>query len=548
MNNRFLEKIINNFEQNKDEVFCKLVKSNMTKTMTWSDLEFGCRTIIGNLAEVSEMGVVLIFLRHREELFTSYLGCMLGGFIPSFMPCKSPRQDSSLYWNSHQALVEHINPVAIISSDDVILEMQFAGLIDESQVVISVDSLAQKSGQFTLRDKDDIALLQHSSGTTGLKKGVALSYRAIHEHSISYAKSIALCDEDVIVSWLPLYHDMGLMACLITPAFHSVEIVQLDPFEWVGNPRIMFEAIAEHSGTFCWLPNFAFEHLATIVGRQSAQFDLTSMRAFINCSEPCNPLTFDRFLTTFANSGVEVNHLQCCYAMAETVFGVSQTQLNRTPKRICVEKSSLNIGNKIEVLPTGSDGRELIETGKILQNLEVTIINEDGTQLDDGIIGEIAISGDFLFDGYYLNPSQTSEHLKDGVYHTRDLGFILDNSLFVLGRFDDLIIIQGRNIYGHQIESILKDVKGVKPGRTVALGLYDEKVGSESLLLIVERDNSSSTDDSTIKGEIVKVVQSLIDVVPKVIKLVNQGWLLKTTSGKIGRLENLKKYISEKKG
>src|SRR5262249_25016431 len=147
-----------------------------------------------------------------------------------------------------------------------------------------------------------------------------------------------------IVSWLPLYHDMGLIACLLLPFVRRVPIVWLDPFEWVARPAMLFEAIATHRGTLVWLPNFAFHHLARTVS-DDPPVDLGGVRAFINCSEACKPETFDLFASRFAGSGVRAGQLQVCYALAEAVFAVTQTPMGRVPRRRRIaERELLSVG------------------------------------------------------------------------------------------------------------------------------------------------------------------------------------------------------------
>ena len=188
---------------------------------------------------------------------------------------------------------------------------------------------------------------------------------------------------------------------------------------------------------------------------------------------------------------------------------------------------------------------QLIETGEIIDGLKIEIVDENRNQLELGRIGEITISGDFLFSGYNKNSVQTKERLIEGHYYSRDLGFIHNNKIYVLGRVDDLIIINGRNIYAHQIEAIANSIEGVKPGRAVAVSYFEERVGSEVLVIIAEKLPSAIGNEVKIIKNIMMQVLSAVDVTPKAVKLVEPGWLVKTSSGKISRKENLKKYLKK---
>ncbi len=541
--NRYLSQIITQFEHRKNDVFCEFVTATGDVTLTWGDLETRCRQTICSLDKASgERGVALIFLPHCEDIFPVFLGAMLGGYIPSFMPCPSPRQNPALYWQSHQTLIDTIKPTVIVTNHDMQTQMEAAGLNTTQTAMVAVEDFETDLGDFCDSPEDAIAFLQHSSGTTGLKKGVMLSYDAITEHSLAYGKSLKLTDDDVIVSWLPTYHDMGLIACFITPSFHGIKTVQLSAFDWINRPQNLFKLIEKHRGTLCWLPNFAFEHLTNTLAKYAKKFDLSGMRAFINCSEPCKSASFEKFADAFSLSGVTPNQLQCCYAMAETVFGVTQTNLGEAPRKIFVKPESLNRGDNIQLRSQGDSSQSLISTGTCVDGISITIRDEDGVALSDDTIGEITISGKYLFSGYNKDTERTAKALQNGQYKTNDLGFIHQQELYVLGRIDDLIIINGRNIYAHQVEALIANIPGLKPGRSVAISQFDDRVGSEVMVVLAETDSSAVIDEDSIRQSIVQILQSELDIVPQHIEFMTAGELIKTSNGKISRSENSRRY------
>jgi acyl-CoA synthetase (AMP-forming)/AMP-acid ligase II len=543
--NVFLGAILEHFVRKGTEVFCHTISNNASHAITWSGLESSCRAFgtAYRRAGLQPGDVVLIFGRHGQGLYGAFFGAMLNGFVPSFMPPTSPKQNPQLYWSSHAELLQHIKPTLIVADDAVFDEMAKAGLKLEGIRCLSFDEVSEEGmADFNLPPPDAIALLQHSSGTTGLKKGVALSFTAIIAQVVSYGKAIDLTASDVIVSWLPLYHDMGLMACLVMPIFFGVKLVHIDPFHWLSRPATLFKAIAQHKGTFVWLPNFSYDHLALVLQRQAAQFDLSSVRAFINCSEPCKTRSFDRFAKTFAAAGVRVEQLQCCYAMAETVFAITQTPLGVPPRRVRVDPEHLKTG-MFAVDPAGS--LELLEVGPAISGIQVRVYDDARNELEDGQVGEFGVSGEVLFSGYYLDAVRTAAQLKDEVFFTRDQGFVYEGRVYVLGRKDDLIIINGRNFYAHEIEALVSRIDGVKPGRAVAISLFDDRVGSSVLLLIAERNKNSDRQNQHIEEEIMSSINSVFGITPRTTRLVEEGWLIKTTSGKISRKENLVRHLAE---
>jgi len=470
---------------------------------------------------------------------------MLAGLTPAFMPCTSSRQDPALYWSSHATLMARIAPAAIVAEPTDLVEMRASGL-DLSRVTALSPSdvpLGAKPGD-ALPSIETIALLQHSSGTTGLKKGVKLSYAAILRQLESYGSALALRPGDRFVSWLPLYHDMGLIACWITPVYFGVPVVHIDPFEWLGRPELLLVLIERYNGTHAWLPNFAFEHLARVAAPVAGSVRLESMRAFIDCSEPCRAETFDRFAAAFAASGVQPYMLQCCYAMAETVFAVTQTRLDTPVRRIFIRRTAVAAGQRVEVSACPGDGLSpMLSTGKPIAGAAVEVLNSDGARLPEGHVGEIAVRASFLFSGYNHEPERTAARLRDGLYLTNDQGFLHEGELFILGRIDDVIIVNGKNVYAHDVEAVVAAVPGVKAGRGVALGLYDEAVGSEALVVVAERAETVAGPDIDVRRAISAAVFATIGVKPVDIRLVEPDWLVKTTSGKVSRSENLRKYV-----
>jgi acyl-CoA synthetase (AMP-forming)/AMP-acid ligase II len=276
--------------------------------------------------------VVVIILRHSPDLLYSFLGAMLAGAIPTFMPPPSAKQDARLYWGAHERLFARMERGAVLTSlaerEEIrrnLPKMPLRAIATEEAAALSAEFSATEVGP------ERIAFLQHSSGTTGLKKGVALSHRAVLRQVAGYREALQLRTDDRVVSWLPLYHDMGLIACFLLPLITGNPVVMLDPFEWVVNPRSLFDAIQQFRGTLCWQPNFAFQHLCRTV-RPSREIDLSSMRLWNNCSEPCRAETLQAFAQKFGGAGVRFDQLQVCYAMAETVFAVTQTAPGSSPQ------------------------------------------------------------------------------------------------------------------------------------------------------------------------------------------------------------------------
>jgi len=492
--------------------------------------------------------IVIVMMGFGPAMLAAYLGAMLGGFVPSYMPYSAARQDRELFMQSHRRLFERIG-AKVVATDSAWLAAN-AEIFEASgtQPVLAEDVAAAGAAvnepPFEAK-AEAIALLQHSSGTTALKKGVALSHRAVLNQARSYARAISLGEPDLIASWLPLYHDMGLMACFVIPLVMGVPVAQMDPFVWAREPWRLFDMIGERGATLVWLPNFAYHHLVRTVD-PAGRYDLSSVRGFIDCSEPCKPNTMRAFLEAFAGKGVQPQALQACYAMAENGFAVAQTPLGQPPRYLVVDAEVMAAERRCRPASPGRPSLEFMSNGLVIEGVELKIVDDDRRELSEGAIGEIAIAGDCLFSGYFKLPEETAAVLHSGWCHTGDLGFLHDGHLYVTGRKKDLIIVRGRNFYAHDIEYVVSASEGVKPGRAVAFGLFREESGTEEAVVVAETSDPARLDprEQLRRGVLIKQqVKDVLDLELHTVRLVPPGWLIKTTSGKISRAQNREKYL-----
>lgn len=325
---------------------------------------------------------VFIALKHRAEIYFSFLGAMWIGAIPTIIPFPTPKQDPHLYWAEYTRMLSDVDPRVLVTYGDNVPNVR-AALAGSTCVVLDADSqerlhtsAAQPHDRFA-PEPDAIALLQFSSGTTGLRKGVALSHRQIARHMQAYGRAIEFGPGDTIASWLPLYHDMGLVACFLMPLSAGATIVSLDAFEWVAKPHMLLEAIETYRAGFIWLPNFAFHHiLRTLPG--DSTFKLGHVRAIINCSETCRPGSMEQFADIMAPHGVRREQLQVCYAMAETVFAVTQTALGRPPRTLAVDRRLIETSQRVRIVDAShQDARQFLSCGQIVGDLDIRIASQN---------------------------------------------------------------------------------------------------------------------------------------------------------------------------
>jgi acyl-CoA synthetase (AMP-forming)/AMP-acid ligase II len=486
--------------------------------------------------------IVLIILVHGVDAHAAFMACMFIGAIPGFMPLPSSKQDPTLYWRHHRDVFSHTKPRAILA-DRLILEDLSVAADGTGTTILRADLVEETHASVNLSPPGEsaIALLQHSSGTTGLKKGVQLSYHAIVEQLSAYQNALGLQNVSGarIVSWLPLYHDMGLMTSFLMPIWLGIPIVSIDPFEWTANPSLFFEGIEAYKATHGWVPNFALLHHVRSV-RGNRTWDLSSLRALICCSEPNKPQAFDAFVERFGAWGLNSAALQCCYAMAETVFAVAQTEIGAPARRLAVDRARLQTQGIVTAPRDDGDKIVLLSNGRPIAGCGIRIL-KDQAFAGEREVGEVCVRATYLFSGYYNNIDATSQAFHEDWFRTGDLGFLDQGEVFIVGRKKDIIIVKGKNITAHDVEATVSGVPAVKPGRVVAFGVYDPSVGSEQLVIVAEQ-RDSDLDKTAATRLIMHAVFQDTGVSCGDVRVVEKGWLVKTTSGKMSRAENARKY------
>lgn len=490
--------------------------------------------------------VILAHTQNLESIF-AFWGAMFMGAIPSMFPTLTEKLDPEIYMSSMAQLVAHSSASMVLTTDAFAPEL---GNVVRCPVVgssaFASDSRPSIKEKGHTANPDEVAFLQHSSGTTGLQKGVALSHTAVLNQLASYSDALNLTGDDVIVSWLPLYHDMGLIAGFLMPLVQGIPLVLMSPFDWVKHPALLFRAIHDYRGTLCWLPNFAYNHCARRIRKRDTEgLSLAGMRAFINCSEPVRAASHRAFYERFRDNGLTMEQLQVSYAMAENTFAVTQTPLRQLPTHDFVDRRVLENERRAEPVASDSaDALENVSCGPPIDGVQVRVVDDQGSLLPERRVGELQVTSSFMLTGYYERPDLNEKLFQDGWYATGDMGYLADGEVYIIGRKKDLIINGGKNVYPQDLEAIVNTVPGVHPGRAVAFGVYDEREGTELIGIVAEVDDHS--DHHQIAQEIRHAIASQTTVTASYVHLVDDKWLIKTSSGKIARAANRDKWLAER--
>ncbi|HSO13168.1 MAG TPA: AMP-binding protein [Anaerolineales bacterium] len=497
--------------------------------------------------------VIVLILQHGENLLYAFWGAILHGAIPSIMPFLTEKLSPERYRADLSSLMSVTKPSAIVTYPE--FENEVCSALREGDSVRSVIVTDRIEPQTELdfdslagfqRKLDDIALLQHSSGTTGLQKGVALSHQSVFNQLDAYSRALSLNDEDVVVSWLPLYHDMGLIAGFIMPILSGIPLVLMSPFDWVRAPYKLMQAVTKYRGTLSWLPNFAYNFCAQkIRDRHLEGVDLSSLRAIINCSEPVRWESHNVFHERFKGFGLKLETLQTSYAMAENVFGVTQSSLGSEPVVVEIDREAFMVERVAKSPLDGRSSMKMMSSGRPLENVEIRILDEKGMDVSERTIGEVALKSNCMLTGYYNRDDLTGKAFVDGWYLTGDYGFVMDGEVFVSGRKKDMIIVGGKNVYPQDLEALTYEVPGVHGGRSVAFGIFDEAQGTEDVVVIAEVDSEDAAEQQKIADAIRLHVTKNSAIALRYVKVVDPKWVIKTSSGKTARSANKEKFLKE---
>lgn len=507
---------------------------------------------------VQKGDVCALIIRHDPYFYPLYLGITGIGALPSVLAYPNPRlhpekfrqglegmaQRSGLDWIFTETALEEMILPFVENKLTTVNELFFPLEWDLERDIDSVSMQELSDIRANIKPEEPM-LLQHSSGTTGLQKPVVLSHEAILKHVENLGKSLKLTKEDKIVSWLPLYHDMGLIAAFHLPLASGIPFIQIDPFEWILAPVLLFMATSEEKATLTWLPNFAYNLLADKLSEEEMEdLSLESLRMVINCSEPVRAESHKKFYDSFQKFGFKKNALAAMYGMAETTLSVSQTTAGEQAKELSVDREALASGTVL-LTDTETKVRVCVSSGKLIDDCSVKIVDEFRNELSGLAVGEIVVKSVSMFSGYRNYPEKTVEVLdEDGWYFTGDIGFIYDEDLYVIGRQKDIIIVAGNNIYPEDIEDIVSKVENVIPGRVIAFGEDDPELGTEQVSVVVETKLESESDFDKLRIAILRAGME-VNVNIHSLYIAPPRWLIKSSSGKPSRKANRQRIISK---
>ncbi|MBC74613.1 MAG: acyl-phosphate glycerol 3-phosphate acyltransferase [Halobacteriovoraceae bacterium] len=485
---------------------------------------------------------VAIMLPTSPEYFYSFLGVLLAGGVP--VPAYPPMKKGQLkeHLNRHVKIFNNCQARGLIAAKE--LSPFLAGLRTKADSVswsVSPNQLGNKITERTfspeLADLDDRALIQYTSGSTGDPKGVSLTHRQLFENIKAMGKALEISQEDIVASWLPLYHDMGLIGAWMSSLYFGCPLVLMSPIQFIIRPLDWLWMIHHFKATISAAPSFAYELCLKRAQEDMLEgLNLSSWRAALNGSEPVSTATIKNFHKQFSKYGFKKEAFMPVYGLAENAVGLSFTPINRGPLITCFDRDSLM--KKGFAAPGTESGPsiELPSCGRSLPSNLIRVVGKNGHTLHEGMEGEIEFIGPSTTNGYFNSPKKNQELFHNSWVRSGDLGFFYQGELYISGRKKDMIIKAGKNIFPQELEERVGDLNGIRKGCVAVFGLSPTQGhGEEKLAVVAETRVKDKKTRQKIVSNIKRLTWSLLETSADVVILSPPHTVLKTSSGKIRR-------------
>jgi acyl-CoA synthetase (AMP-forming)/AMP-acid ligase II len=503
---------------------------------TYQDLfervaEVGQRLAKADIDDTAPLGILV---RSQEDQTLHYLAALRAGLLPAILTPPNRKLNRAYYVETMAAVLARCRFSALVTDVDLheVTTPTLRPFTFERQGAGPADGHVPGSAAVP----PNASFLQFSSGTTGIKRGVLVRDEAVLSQLDIYSSALGLSPDDVILTWLPLYHDMGFIACLNLPLAFGIHAVVIDPIDWVSDPSLFVRAASRYQATLAWNPNFAFAFMAQRTRDSALEgADLSRFRGLVNCSEPVTFESQRQFRDRFSRYGLQADVFWGCYAMAETTFALTHGTPN-DPDYLDDRGPDDDVS-----LP----GRLQVSVGRPLATVLLSVRSDRGDELPDRTVGELWVKSPFTFSAYYNDPAATKEAFSDGWYRTGDLGYRVREAFYVIGRKKDLIIVAGVNIFPQDVEDLVSGMKGVLPGRVAAFSDFDSSLQTEKVTVLAE----SALDGPAARNAVIATRQRLLasfQLANFDVHLVPPGWLVKASSGKMARGANRRKWSLER--
>lgn len=517
-------------------------ESEDLEIMTYEDLWQGARRCATGLAQVGvQPGQrVALILPTSLEFFFCFYGVWLAGAVPA--PLYPPQRMSQIeeHLRRQIGILDNAQASLLIA----VPEAQRLGPLLKAHLpmlrnVITADEVVHCSpAAMPYRpNTDDLALLQYTSGSTGQPKGVALTHANLLANVRAMGAAAQVTADDVFVSWLPLYHDMGLIGACLGTLYHGFPLVLMSPLAFIARPQRWLRAIHRHRGTLSAAPNFAYDLCASKLSDEDLiDLDLSSWRIAFNGAEPINPDTIENFTVRFAPYGFRANTMSPVYGLAESCVGLAFPPPGRGPRLDRISRQALlSRGHAETAAGDADDIMRIPGCGLALPGHALRIVDDHGRELPERHVGRVQFRGPSATQGYYRNAAATRLLCQGEWLDSGDFGYLADAEIHITGRAKDVIIRAGRNIYPYELEQAVARLPGLRKHGVAVFASPDRVTGTDRLIVLVETRERQPLRREALRNEIQQLAMTLTQTTADEVVFAPPRTILKTSSGKLRR-------------
>jgi 1-acyl-sn-glycerol-3-phosphate acyltransferase len=531
--------------QHPDRLHVTVLEDDATiiGAMTYGELAKAARAVAVGLIDRDIMpgDRIALMLPTGIDFFTAFFGILYVGAVP--VPIYPPMQRSQIedYARRQAGILRNAGARMLITVPEGLrLGSLLQGLVATLSSIESTATLSARPAEIALPNLQNgsaTALIQYTSGSTGDPKGVVLTHANLLANIRAIGRVVAASSADVFVSWLPLYHDMGLIGAWLGCLYFGAPLYAMSPLSFLARPQNWLWVIHRFRGTISAAPNFAFELCLNKIDESYLKgLDLSSLRVVGNGAEPVSVETLRRFVDRFAAYGFRLGAMAPVYGLAENAVAVTLPPLGRPPVIDRVNRTALSVRGIAEpARPEDPNAIELVACGQPIPDHEVRIIDDMGRELGERHEGRLEFRGPSATSGYFQNAVKTHELFHDGWLDTGDRGYMAGGDLFITGRIKDIIIRAGQHIAPHEIEEVVGAIPGVRKNGVAAFGVTDSTSGTERVVIVAETDESDASAQASLKVRAQDTATRIVGGPPDEVVLVRPGTVPKTASGKIRR-------------
>lgn len=544
--------------QHGDRTHLTLLDDNdVPKAMTYAELASGATAVAQRLLEagVGRGDRVAIMLPTSHAFFWTFAGIQYAGAVP--VPIYPPFRLAQLeeHLRRQTGILTSCGAVLLVTVPEARSVAQLLhATVPTLRAIIALDDAVTHDRQLAriapAADRTDTAFLQYTSGSTGNPKGVVLSHSNVIANIRAIGREISVDTSDVFVSWLPLYHDMGLIGAWLGSLYHAMHLVVMSPTAFLSRPERWLWAIHRYRGTISAAPNFAYEMCATKIDTERLQgLDLSSWRVAFNGAEPVSADTLERFLARFRPFGFDRRTMSPVYGLAECSLGLTFPPLGRGPLIDHVDRHALlREGRAIAVSSATADAMRVVACGHVLNGHSLRIVTDTGDDVPERMVGRIQFRGPSATRGYFNNPEATATLMRGEWLDTGDLGYVGEGDLYPVSRVKDMIIRGGVNLYPYELEEAVGALPGVRKGCVAVIGVPDTASGTERVVVLAETRSTASEQAQPLTAAINQLAIDLLGSPADDVRLLPPHSVLKTSSGKIRRAACRDLYVNGRIG